>query len=177
MVGESYYGVKKDALAGGDENEMEDNEDKEGEEDDVGSNNGDMDDDSTGGRSGIPDRSGDVGNDRHDRGHQEEETLTQTFEVTSYTAYCDTGCTGVTATDIDVGNTIYHNGKRIVAVDPSVIPLGSTVMLHLEDGETIEAVAEDTGGDIQGNRIDLLVSSEEEALSFGKQSLEAEIIE
>src|SRR5690606_1324618 len=45
------------------------------------------------------------------------------FEATFYTAFCPTGCTGITATGIDVRNTIYYEGKRIIAVDPKVIPL------------------------------------------------------
>ena len=45
-----------------------------------------------------------------------------TFEITYYTAFCDTGCTGVTADGTDVSNTTTKNGRGIVATDPSVIP-------------------------------------------------------
>src|SRR5690625_1824147 len=74
------------------------------------------------------------------------ETAGGTFEATYYTAFCPTGCTGVTATGIDVSNSIYHEGKRIIAVDPSVIPLGAIVKVTTPN-KSFEAVAADTGGD------------------------------
>lgn len=99
-----------------------------------------------------------------------------TFEATHYTAYCPTGCTGVTATGVDVSNTIYHEGKRVIAVDPSVIPLGSTVQVTTSDGSTFEATSQDTGGDIKGNRIDILVGSREEAYQLGRQDVTVKVI-
>lgn len=50
--------------------------------------------------------------------------------------------------------------NRTIAVDPAVIPLGSIVMI---DGQ--EYVAEDVGGAIKGNVIDVWVEKEEN--SFG----------
>jgi 3D (Asp-Asp-Asp) domain-containing protein len=95
--------------------------------------------------------------------------------ATAYTAFCNTGCTGVTATGLDVSNTITHEGKRIIATDPNVIPLGTDVTLKLPNGKTIEAVSADTGGAIDGARIDLLVGSKQEAINFGRQSVKAVI--
>lgn len=54
-----------------------------------------------------------------------------------------------------------------VAVDPNVIPLGSTVWLAYGDGRIVECRADDTGGAIDGARIDLCVSSHTEALELG----------
>ena len=57
-----------------------------------------------------------------------------------------------------------------VAVDPSVIPLGSKLYITSADGkEWIYglAVAEDTGSLIQGNRIDLFFDTQEECVDFG----------
>lgn len=51
---------------------------------------------------------------------------------------------------------------KTIAVDPAVIPLGSTVII---DGQ--EYIAQDTGGAIQGNRIDIYCSSHQEALELG----------
>ena len=51
---------------------------------------------------------------------------------------------------------------KTIAVDPKVIPLGSTVYI---DGK--EYVAEDVGGAIKGNRIDIYSSSHDEALELG----------
>lgn len=98
------------------------------------------------------------------------------FEATFYTAFCPTGCTGITATGIDVRNTIYHEGKRIIAVDPNVIPLGSTVRVTLENGDSFEAITGDTGGAIKGRRIDVLVSSRDEAYKLGRMTAKVEII-
>src|SRR5206468_3456845 len=67
--------------------------------------------------------------------------------ATAYTANCDTGCTGVTATGLNVRNTTTHNGKTVISVDPSVIPLHSTVKVETKNGSFL-AVAEDTGGAI-----------------------------
>jgi 3D (Asp-Asp-Asp) domain-containing protein len=100
-----------------------------------------------------------------------------TFEATAYVALCDTGCTGITKTGLDVRNTVTYKGKRVIAVDPSVIPLGSSVEIRLADGTTFGATAQDTGGAIRNNRIDLLVSSEDEAWQFGRQTVELRIME
>lgn len=98
-------------------------------------------------------------------------------EATAYTAFCDTGCIGVTATGLDVSSTIYTpDGYRVIAVDPSVIALGSIVKVTLVNGDSFEAKAEDTGGDIRGNRIDILVESRDEAYRLGRQSASIEII-
>ena len=72
---------------------------------------------------------------------------------------CGTG-TGITA-----------SGRRVTpyvscAVDPDVIPLGSTVMLEY-NGEMVYLRADDTGGAVNGNHIDIAVSGHQEALSLG----------
>jgi 3D (Asp-Asp-Asp) domain-containing protein len=100
-----------------------------------------------------------------------------TFEATAYVALCDTGCIGITKTGVDVRNTTTHEGKRVIAVDPSVIPLGSSVDIRLADGTTFEATAQDTGSAIRGHRLDLLVSTEDRAWQFGRQTVEVRIIE
>ena len=110
------------------------------------------------------------------RDDNKQEGAGKTFEATFYTAFCPTGCTGVTATGVDVSNTIYHEGKRIIAVDPSVIPLGSHVKVTLEDGTSFEATAQDVGGAIKGNRIDILVASRDEAYRLGRQTVKVEIL-
>ena len=99
----------------------------------------------------------------------------QTYEASYYSAFCSTGCTGVTATGDDVSSSIYVKGKRVVAVDPSVIPLGSTVRVTTPN-ESFEAMALDTGGDIKGNRIDILVESAEKAYSLGRHDVKVEVL-
>lgn len=58
-----------------------------------------------------------------------------------------------------------------VAVDPFVIPLGSTVYIDYGDGEIHEYRADDTGSAITGAKIDLCVSEHEEALELGVKTV------
>src|SRR5699024_2605154 len=105
-----------------------------------------------------------------------DKTDALTYEATYYTARCD-GCSGITATGYDVRQTIHSpEGYRIIAVDPAHIPLGSTVRVTYGDGTSFDAVASDTGGDIKGRRIDVLVSSKEEAYRLGRTSVSVEIL-
>ena len=53
----------------------------------------------------------------------------------------------------------------IVAVDPSIIPLGSK--LYIEDYG--ECIAGDTGGAIKGSRIDVFLNTYEECIKWGRQ--------
>lgn len=99
----------------------------------------------------------------------------QTFSATHYTAGCE-GCSGITATGVDVRNTIYHNGMRVIAVDPSVIPLNTIVQVTYPNGTSFKAIAVDTGGAIKGNIIDILVETKSEAYQLGRQSVTIEIL-
>lgn len=93
--------------------------------------------------------------------------------ATAYIALCDSGCSGITATGYDVRNTIHTpQGRRIIAVDPNVIPLGSIVRI-----EGVEYRALDKGGAIKGRRIDVLVESRNKAINFGTKVLNVEILE
>ncbi|WHX85808.1 3D domain-containing protein [Bacillus paralicheniformis] len=100
----------------------------------------------------------------------------RTFTATAYTAFCSEGCTGITKTGVDVSHSIYYEGARVIAVDPSVIALGSTVEVRLADGSSFRAKAEDIGSAIKGARLDLLVSSEKDAINFGRQTVEVRVI-
>jgi 3D (Asp-Asp-Asp) domain-containing protein/uncharacterized protein YabE (DUF348 family) len=77
--------------------------------------------------------------------------------ATAYTANCY-GCSGITKIGLAAGH-------GIVAVDPSVIPLGT----HLYIPGYGRAVAGDTGGAIHGNRIDLGFNSDSDAMHFGRR--------
>lgn len=98
----------------------------------------------------------------------EPEPTAITVEATFYTARCE-GCSGITKLGYDVRQTIYVNGKRVIAVDPALIPLGSIVHVDLEDGQSFEAIAGDIGGAIKGKRVDVLVATKEEAYRKGRQ--------
>ena len=64
----------------------------------------------------------------------------------------------------------------IIAVDPRVIPLGSRVYIQYPDGHGDYAIAEDTGGAIKGNRIDIAKSTVKEAQNFGIQNVKVFVI-
>ncbi|MCY8015495.1 3D domain-containing protein [Bacillus haynesii] len=100
---------------------------------------------------------------------------TLNIEFSYYVAMCDSGCTGTTATGIDVRNTIYYQGMRIVATDPRVIPTWSIIQFEI-NGQTVRAIALDTGGYIKGNKIDMLVGSVSEANRLGRQMRKVEIL-
>lgn len=106
-------------------------------------------------------------------GGQDSEVLD--VEITAYTARC-VGCSGITSEGVDVRNTIHHEGRRVIATDPAVIASGSLVTISLENGQRVEAIAADVSGAIKGKRVDLLVGTKEEALSFGRQSATVDII-
>lgn len=66
-----------------------------------------------------------------------------------------------------------------IAVDPSVIPLGSRVFVVAEDGTSWSygpGLAEDTGGLIKGNRIDLFFLTGTEATNFGVRTAKIYIL-
>lgn len=96
------------------------------------------------------------------------------FKGTYYGADCN-GCSGRTATGIDVRSTIYSNGLRIIAVDPSIIKLGSIVEVKTPN-ETFRAIAGDTGGAIKGYKTDILVESEARASQIGTHTVYIRII-
>nr|AIA16828.1 3D domain protein [uncultured bacterium] len=99
----------------------------------------------------------------------------QTYEATAYTAYCE-GCSGITKTGVDLRESIYHEGRRVIAVDPRRIPLGSVVHVTLPDGTTFEATAQDIGGAIKGAIIDVAHETTQEAYVFGRQTVEVRML-
>jgi 3D (Asp-Asp-Asp) domain-containing protein len=61
-----------------------------------------------------------------------------------------------------------------VAVDPTVIPLGTRV--QIEGYDTI-FTAEDTGGAVVGNRLEIFFPDEESAIRFGVQTLRVTVLD
>ncbi|MFS0749666.1 ubiquitin-like domain-containing protein [Oceanobacillus sp. 1P07AA] len=94
---------------------------------------------------------------------------TITMKASAFTSSCS-GCSGVTATGINLSS---NPNMKIIAVDPSVIPLGTKV--HVEGYG--EAVAGDTGGNIVGNRIDVHVPSSSDAYAWGVRTVEVTILD
>lgn len=91
-------------------------------------------------------------------------TDTATIRATAYT-HTDAGCDFVTAT----GTTV-HWGT--VAVDPRYIPYGTRMFIVSNDGEYVYgiAVAEDCGGDIKGDRMDLYMPTYAQCIEFGRRT-------
>ena len=65
----------------------------------------------------------------------------------------------------------------VIAVDPKLIPLGSRVYIKFPDGKGMYAVAEDTGGAIKGNRIDIAFADRNAAKDFGIQNVQVYVLE
>ena len=99
------------------------------------------------------------------------------FSITYYSAYDGTQI-GITAggTSMANGNIYTSDGYRIIATDTSVIPLGTIVRVTTSNGESFLAKADDSGGMIKGNRIDIAVSSASEAFSKGRAVANVEIV-
>lgn len=89
------------------------------------------------------------------------------YDITYYCA-CETCCdveTGITATGTQVAE------GRTIAVDPSVIPYGTQVIIG---GHVF--TAEDCGGTIKENRIDIYVNNHKKALELGRDKAEVFLV-
>lgn len=66
----------------------------------------------------------------------------------------------------------------VIAVDTSVIPLGTRMYVEAVDGSWVYGycVAGDTGSGIKGNKIDLFYNSRNEAISFGRRQANVYIL-
>ena len=105
---------------------------------------------------------------------QPEGSETETISLGTFklTAYCPGACCcGKWADGYTYTGTKAAAG-RTIAVDPDVIPLGSIVLIN---GHAY--VAEDIGGAIDGNRIDVFFDSHQDALDFGVKSATVYILQ
>lgn len=91
------------------------------------------------------------------------EDISYNMEVKAY-AYC-TGTVTATGTKPTFGRTI--------AVDPTVIPYGSRVYIPEFDKTFI---AEDCGGGIKGNKIDIYMNTEQECINWGVRNITVYIL-
>lgn len=93
-----------------------------------------------------------------------------TVQATGYIAMCKEGCTGVTATGINLKS---NPNAKVIAVDPNVIPLGSKVYVPGYG----YAIAGDTGGAIKGNKIDVHFPDTQTALDWGRRTIQIKIVD
>lgn len=89
----------------------------------------------------------------------------RTMKATAYST-SEPGLSRYTADGTDL-----HTNPRVVAVDPSVIPLGTKV--EIEGYGTY--IAADTGGAIKGNRIDIHFKTVQECNNFGRRDVKVTI--
>ena len=87
------------------------------------------------------------------------------FRATAYT-HTDAGCDMTTAT----GTTVRVGA---IAVDPRLIPYGTRMFIVSNDGKYIYgiATAEDCGGGIKGDQVDLYFPTTKECFQFGKRAV------
>lgn len=104
---------------------------------------------------------------------ENDTSKTITLDRCKLTAYCSENyphiCNDGDSTTTATGTT--PTAGRTVAVDPTVIPYGSEVIIN---GHSY--IAEDCGGAVKGNRVDILFATHEEALSFGVQYAEVQYV-
>lgn len=100
----------------------------------------------------------------------DSDNVVDEFYVTAsaFTANCN-GCSGITSTGINLKS---DPGLKVIAVDPSVIKLGTKV--HVEGYGY--AIAGDTGGSIKGNKIDVFFSSKSDAYKWGRKKVKIKIL-
>lgn len=88
-------------------------------------------------------------------------THAQQFKATAYTSWiADVTGTTATGTKARVG---------AIAVDPSLIPYGTRMFIVTNDGQYVYgiATAEDCGGGVKGNHVDLFFDTKDECIQFG----------
>lgn len=90
-------------------------------------------------------------------------TGTATVRASAYT-HTDAGCDLITSTGSRV-----HVGT--VAVDPRYIPYGTRMFIMARSGSYVYGIseAEDCGGAIKGDRVDLYLPTYEECMEFGRR--------
>jgi len=87
---------------------------------------------------------------------------------TAYTASCN-GCSGTTKIGINLRT---NPNAKVIAVDPSIIPLGTKVYV---EGYGY-AIAADTGSAIKGYKIDIFIPTQAEAYRWGVRKVKIRIL-
>ncbi len=96
--------------------------------------------------------------------------LWQEFECTGYSLNDKQQGTNST---VSIGIDISNHKFKVIAVDPNIIPLYSIVEIQGMGA----FIAIDTGGLIQGKRIDILFDTKYEAKNFGVQNRLIKVIQ
>lgn len=108
--------------------------------------------------------------------YDEEEPALISLGEFKVTHYCGGECCcGEYADGITATGTQATEG-RTIAVDPSVIPYGTEVAVFYDDGRICYYTAEDCGGAIRGNHIDVFINEHDRALELGVMSASVYIV-
>lgn len=103
----------------------------------------------------------------------------QYLGVFASTAYCTENyhhiCNDGDATKTAMGTPPIP--YKTIAVDPTVIPLGTKLVIKDSYGSTYHVVATDTGGAIKGKKIDMVCPTHKDANIWGRRSVEIWIAE
>lgn len=98
---------------------------------------------------------------------KKEKAETKIFKVTAYCPCHE--CSGKYGRQTATGRTA--RAGHTIAVDPDVVPYGTHVKIN-----GVDYVAEDCGGAVKGNTIDIFFDTHEETERFGVQYLEVEVM-
>lgn len=101
------------------------------------------------------------------RAKKAKKTKTEFFKVTAYCPCHE--CSGEYGRQTATGHMA--RAGHTIAVDPTVVPYGSHVKIN-----GVEYVAEDCGGAVKGNTIDIFFDTHEETEQFGVRYLEVEVM-
>jgi uncharacterized protein YabE (DUF348 family) len=99
-------------------------------------------------------------------------TISRGGSTYSYSKVVSMKATAYTHTGNRTASGVYPTVGYTVAVDPNVIPLGT--MLYVEGYGY--ARAEDTGGLIKGNRIDVFLNTESECVNWGVRTVRVYVL-
>jgi len=88
-----------------------------------------------------------------------------TMNTSAYTPYC-VGCSGITASGINVKNNQTYKGYKIIAA-PRQFAIGTKMYIPGFG----HAIVQDRGGAIVGNKLDLLVKTKSQAYSWGRKNV------
>ena len=113
--------------------------------------------------------------------HRDGVITTASGEKLTYSKVIDVEATAYSTEGWNSKHTKSGTVARVgaIAVDPRVIPLGVQVYITCDDGKSWvygKAVAEDTGGAIKGNKIDLFFNTQRECINFGRQQAKVYVL-
>jgi 3D (Asp-Asp-Asp) domain-containing protein len=70
-----------------------------------------------------------------------------------------------------------YTHRHVVAADPDILPLGTRIKVTRAGRYSGEYVVADTGGKIQGRKLDIFLPSEEACRKFGKRKVNVKVIQ